>query len=321
MTPGLYGGAFSVRSEDKESGMRVIVTGGTGFVGSKLCESLVAKGHEVILFTRDASRSRDHIHPRVRVVSWAPGAAWESWVDGAGGIVNLAGENIAQRWTAAAKARIVSSRVEAAARLCAAIEKAAVRPSVLVNAAAVGYYGPRGDEVLAEDASPGTDFLATTCVAWEEAARKAEPLGVRVALIRTGLVLGGDGGALAKMLPPFKAFAGGPVGSGAQWMSWIHRDDLVALFAFALGNPAAKGAINGTAPNPVTMKEFATALGHVLHRPSFLPAPAVAVRLLLGEMATVVLDGQRVVPKKAEALGFPFRFTEIEAALRDVTEA
>ena len=298
--------------------MRVIVTGGTGFIGSRLCESLVAKGHEVVLLTRDASRSRDHIHPKVRIVSWAEGAAWNSWVDGSGGIVNLAGESIAQRWTAAAKERIATSRIEAAARLCAAIEKAAVKPSVLVNASAIGIYGPRGDEVLTEEAPPGNDFLATTCVAWEEAAKKAELLGVRVVRIRTDIVLGEGGGALAKMLPPFKAFVGGAVGSGKQWMSWIHRDDLVALFAFALESPAANGAINGTAPHPVTMKEFAKTLGRVLRRPSLLPVPAPAVRLLLGEMATVVLDGQRVVSKKAEALDFRFRFTEIEAALRDV---
>src|SRR5450756_1865503 len=184
---------------------------------------------------------------------------------------------------------------------------------------AVGAVVPDGDETLDEDSPPGTDFLATTCVAWEEAAKKAEALGVRVALLRTGDALGGDGGALAKMLPPFKMFAGGPIGNGEQWMSWIHRDDLVALFVFAMENPKARGPINGTAPNPVTMKEFAKALGRALHRPSLFPAPAAAVRLLLGEMATVVLDGQRVVPKKAEGLGFKFRFTEVDAALRDVT--
>ena len=300
--------------------MRVIVTGGTGFIGSKLCENLVAKGHEVVLFTRDASRSRDQVHPKVRVVSWAPGAAWESWVDGAGAIVNLAGESIAQRWTAAAKLRIVSSRVDAAARLSAAIEKAAVKPSVLVNAAAVGYYGPHGDETLDEDSPPGTDFLATTCVAWEEAAKKIEAQGVRVVMIRAGVVLGKDGGALAKMLPPFKAFAGGPIGSGEQWMSWIHVGDLVALFVFAIENANARGPINGTAPSPVTMKEFAKALGHAIHRPSLFPAPAAAVRLLLGEMSTVVLEGQQVVPRKAEALGFKFRFTEVGAARQDVTK-
>ena len=299
--------------------MRVVVTGGTGFVGSKLCESLVAKGHEVVLFTRDASRSRDQLHPKIRVVSWAPGATWESWVDGAGAIVNLAGANIARRWTEAAKRQIVASRVDAAARLCAAIEKAAVKPSVLVNAAAVGYYGPHGDETLDEESPPGAGFLAATCAAWEEAARKAEALGARVALIRTGIVLGPDGGALPKMLPPFRAFAGGPIGSGRQWMSWIHIDDLVALYVFAIQNPEARGPVNGTAPNPVTMKAFAKALGRALHRPSLVPVPAAAVRLLLGEMATVVLDGQRVVPKKAESLGVKFRFTEVEAALRDVT--
>jgi uncharacterized protein len=298
--------------------MRVVVAGGTGFIGSRLWESLLAKGHDVVLLTRDASRSRDHIHPKVQVVSWAKGAAWESWVDGAGGIVNLAGESIAQRWTKKAKERIVASRLEATERLCAAIEKAVLKPSVLVNASAVGIYGHRGDEILSEDSPPGSDFLATTCVAWEAAARRAEPLGVRVALIRTGVVLAREGGALAKMLPPFRAFVGGPIGGGGQFLSWIHRDDLVALYVFALEDPRVAGPLNGTAPYPVTMKNFAATLGRALHRPSFLPVPAPAIRLLLGEMSTVVLDGQRALPKKAEATGFPFRFPEIDAALRDV---
>ena len=299
--------------------MRVVVAGGTGFIGSKLWESLLTKGHDVVLLTRDASRSRDQIHPKVHVVSWAPGAAWESWVDGAGGIVNLAGESIAQRWTKAAKTRILASRLEATERLCAAIQNAILKPSVLVNASAVGIYGPRGEEILTEDSSAGGDFLATTCVAWEDAARKVEALGVRVALIRTGVVLAEEGGALAKMLPPFRAFLGGPIGRGGQFMSWIHWDDLAGLYVFALENPEARGPLNGTAPNPLTMKDFATALGHALHRPSLLPVPAPAVRLLLGEMATVVLDSQRVVPKKAEELGFRFLFPRLDAALRDVT--
>lgn len=301
--------------------MRVVVAGGTGFIGSKLWESLLTKGHDVVLLTRDASRSRDHIHPKVHVVSWARGADWESWVDGAGGIVNLAGESIAQRWTKAAKERILATRLEATAKLCTAIEKAILKPSVLVNASAVGYYGPRGEEALSEDSSPGSDFLATTCVAWEEAAKKAEALGARVVMIRTGVVLGRGGGALAKMLPPFKAFLGGPIGGGGQFLSWIHRDDLAALYVLALEDSRVLGPVNGTAPNPVTMKDFATALGHALHRPSLLPVPAPAVRLLLGEMATVLLDGQRALPKKAEALGFPFRFPEIDAALRDIAGA
>lgn len=298
--------------------MRVIVTGGTGFIGSKLCGRLVAKGHDVIALTRDASRSRDHVHPSVRVASWAEGAAWEGFLDGAGALVNLAGETIAQRWTDAAKKRITRSRLNAASRLEAAAAKAAQKPAVLVNASAVGYYGPRGDEILDESASAGDGFLAKLCVDWEAAARALEPLGTRVVLLRTGVVLGAEGGALAKMLPPFKAFAGGPLGTGTQWMSWIHLDDLVDLAVFAIENPAVSGPLNATAPNPVTMRTFATALGRALHRPSFARAPAAAIRLALGEMATVVLDGQRVVPKKALDLGFEFGFTDVLPALRDV---
>jgi uncharacterized protein len=298
--------------------MRVIVTGGTGFIGAKLCGRLVAKGHDVIALTRDASRSRDHVHPKVRVASWAEGAAWEGFVDGAGALVNLAGETIAQRWTASAKERIAKSRLGAAARLHAAVEKAAQKPGVLVNASAVGYYGPHGDEILDEGAPAGHDFLAKLCVDWEAAARSLEPLGLRVVMLRTGIVLGAEGGALGKMLPPFKAFAGGPLGSGTQWMSWIHEGDLVELFIFAIENAAVSGPLNATAPNPVTMRDFATALGRALHRPSFAKAPAGAIRLALGEMATVVLDGQRAVPKKALDLGFTFRFADVLAALRDV---
>lgn len=298
--------------------MRVIVTGGTGFIGPKLCERLVAKGHDVIALTRDASHSRDHVHPNVRVASWAEGASWEGFVDGAGALVNLAGETIAQRWTAPAKRRIAESRLNAAARLRAAVEKATQKPAALVNASAVGYYGPHGDEVLDESAPAGDGFLARVCVDWEAAARSFEPLGVRVAMLRTGVALGTAGGALAKMLPPFKAFVGGPLGSGSQWMSWIHRDDLVDLYVFAIENPAVSGPVNATSPNPVTMRDFAIALGHALHRPAFLKAPAAAIRLALGEMATAVLDGQRVVPKKALDLGFAFRFPDVLAALRDV---
>jgi uncharacterized protein len=298
--------------------MRVIVTGGTGFIGPKLCERLVAKGHDVIALTRDASRSRDHVHPKVRVVSWAEGAAWEGFVDGAGALVNLAGETIAQRWTASAKVRLRTSRLDAAARLRDAVERAGKKPEVLVNASAVGFYGPHGDEILDESAPPGDDFLARLCVDWESAARALEPLGLRVAMLRTGVVLGADGGALAKMLPPFRAFAGGPLGSGTQWMSWIHGSDLVEMYLWAIENPAVAGPVNATAPNPVTMRDFAKSLGKALHRPSFMPAPAAAIRLALGEMATVVLEGQRVVPRKALDLGFRFRFTDVLAALKDV---
>ena len=180
-----------------------------------------------------------------------------------------------------------------------------------MNASAVGYYGPHADEVLDESAPPGADFLARVCVEWETAAQACEPLGVRVARLRTGLVLGPGGGALAKLALPFRLFAGGAPGGGKQWVSWIHRADLVELFVFAIENPAVSGPVNATAPGPVTMRAFATALGRALHRPSFLPAPAAPIRLLL-------LEGQRVVPRKALELGFAFRFSEVLAALRDV---
>jgi NAD dependent epimerase/dehydratase family enzyme len=275
--------------------MRVVVTGGTGFIGSKLCARLVAKGHDVIALTRDASRSRDHVHPRVRVASWTAGAAWEGFVDGAGALVNLAGETLSQRWTRSAKERIAKSRVDATARLREAVAKAGAKPEVLVNASAVGFYGPHGDDVLDESAP-----------------------GVRVATLRTGLVLGEGGGALARLLPSFRAFVGGPPGTGKQWVSWIHMEDLLSLYVLALENRAVSGPLNATAPNPVTMRAFAKALGRALHRPSFMPVPAAALRLALGEMSSVVLEGQRVVPKAALGLGFTFQFSEILPALRDV---
>jgi hypothetical protein len=187
-----------------------------------------------------------------------------------------------------------------------------------VNASAVGYYGPRGDEEVGEDAPPGADFLARTCLKWEAAAKIAEALSVRVVRVRIGVVLAPDGGALAKMLPAFRSFAGGPVGSGEQWMPWIHRDDLVDLLAFALENEAVTGVLNGAAPNPVRNRDFASALGRALRRPAVVPAPAVAVKLLFGEMATIVLDGQRVVPRRTQALGFNFRFPDLDAALADL---
>jgi uncharacterized protein (TIGR01777 family) len=295
--------------------MRVVVTGGTGFIGVRLVSRLKEKGYDVDVLSRRARPGR--LPQNVRIVPWAEGTSWESAVDGAEGIVNLAGENVARRWTAPAKNVILGSRLDAIAKLSAAIEKATRRPAALVNASAVGYYGGRGDDVLTEEAAPGDCFLARTCVAWEGAARALESFGLRVVRIRIGVVLAAEGGALAKMLPVFKAFVGGPVGGGGQWMSWIHRDDLVELIVFALENPLVDGVLNGTAPNPVSNRDFASALGKALRRPAIVPAPAAAVKLLLGEMATVVLDGQRVVPKRALDLGFRFRFPELGPALRD----
>ncbi len=296
--------------------MRVVVTGGTGFVGRRLGARLLEKGHDVVVLSRGGVRPG--LPVGLRVVPWQTGApGWETEVDGADGVVNLAGENIAQRWTSRAKARIVSSRLEAVAALREALEKAGKKPRVVVNASAVGYYGSRGDEELEESEPPGDDFLARTCVAWEEAAARLAGPGLRVVRVRTGTVLSAEGGALAKLLPVFRAFAGGPLGGGAQWMSWIHRDDLVDLLLFALEDGRVDGPLNGTAPNPVRNREFAAALGKALHRPAIAPAPAAAVKLLFGEMATVVLEGQRVVPAKALSLGFAFRFPRLPEALQD----
>lgn len=293
--------------------MRVVVTGGTGFLGRALVAALAGRGDEAVVVTRDPSRA--DLPPGARGVGW-DGLA--TAVDGANAVVNLAGETIAQRWTASAKSRIVGSRAQAAERVGAAVRAAKSPPGVLVNASAVGFYGNRGDEELTEESPPGSGFLAETTLAWERAAREAVPEGIRLVLLRTGVVLDPAEGALAKMLLPFRLGLGGPLGGGAQWMPWIHRDDLVALLLAALDDPRYEGPVNGTAPRPVPMKDFAAALGRVLRRPAFAPAPAFAIRAAMGEMAALVLDGQRALPAKALALGFRFRFPDLEPALRDL---
>ena len=291
----------------------IVVTGGTGFLGRSLVAALREKEHDVAVVTRDPARAR--VPDGARAVSWSelPAA-----VDGARAVVNLAGETIARRWTADAKARIVGSRAEAAGKVGAALRAAKAPPGVLVNASAVGFYGDRGDEELTEVSGPGTGFLAETTVAWEEAARRAAPEGVRLVLPRIGIVLGEEGGALSKMLLPFRLGVGGPLGSGKQWMSWIHRDDLVALLVAAIADDRLEGPVNATSPAPVTMREFAGTLGRVLHRPAFAPAPAFAIRAAMGEMAALVLEGQKALPAKATTLGFRFRYESLEPALRQI---
>jgi hypothetical protein len=301
--------------------MKLIVTGATGFIGVPLCRALREAGHEVVALSRRAAEARARLGEGVRVAEWdgRSQGEWEREVDGAGGVVNLAGESVAAKaWTPAQKEKLRASRVDATTVLVSAMERAASRPAVLVNASASGYYGSRGDEILTEESPPGSDFLAGLTVAWEEAATRAEPLGVRVVRIRTGVVLGEGGGALAKMVPPFRMFAGGPLGNGRQWFPWIHLDDEVGLMLWALTNDAVSGAVNATAPNPVTMAEFARALGRALGRPSWAPVPAIVLRCLMGEMADIVLTSQRVLPTVAERLGYRFRYTEVEAALRSI---
>jgi hypothetical protein len=297
--------------------MKVVVAGGTGFLGRPLSRALAADGHDVFMLTRGSTdRSTNSI-------TWTPNGEsgpWASAIDGAGVVVNLAGESIAaKRWTAAQKRKILDTRVLATRSLVSAIRTASVPPSVFVSGSAVGYYGPLGDEVVTEDTPPGSDFLARVCVTWEEEARRAAMAPTRVVCVRTGVVLEKDGGALPQMLPPFKVGAGGPVGSGRQYWPWIHRQDWIDLVRWAIRTPDAGGAINATAPHPVTNAAFARALGRAMHRPAFMPAPAFALRLLLGEMAdALLLSGQRAVPRRAERGGFTFTYAKVDEALQAI---
>lgn len=300
--------------------MRITITGATGFIGAALCQALTDAGHEVIALTRSTS-AQQKLGDRVRCVTWdgQSGGEWEETLNGADAVVNLAGESIAAKWNAEKKEKIRASRVDATKALVRAMDQASQRPKVLISGSAVGYYGPRGDEELTEESRPGNDFLAEVCQAWEAAAAEAESLGVRVVRLRIGIVLGGGGGALSKMLTPFKMGVGGPTGSGQQWMSWIHRDDVVGLVQFALEREDVKGPLNATAPNPVRNREFAQTLGKLLHRPAFLPTPAFAVRLMFGEMADVLLlTGQRVLPAAAQRLGYQFKYPDLTSALKAV---
>jgi uncharacterized protein (TIGR01777 family) len=304
--------------------MRVFIAGGTGLIGTRLVRRLLARQDQVVLLTRRPAVVREKFGD-CTIVEGDPMQAgpWMGAIADCDGVVNLTGEGIFnRRWDAEFKVILRDSRIKSTEHVVQALSKnprtAAGAAKVLVNASAIGYYGPHGDEELTEDSPAGSDTLGQLTVEWEKAARQAETSGVRVAIIRVGVVLDKNGGALAKMLPPFKFGAGGPVGSGKQWMSWIHHEDMAGILLLALDHAEAKGPLNGTAPNPVTNKEFGHALGRVLHRPSFLPTPAFALRVMLGEVAEVVTNGQRVVPRKAQALGYAFQFPQIEAALANV---
>ncbi len=297
--------------------MKLFVTGATGFIGSILCRRLLEQGHQLTLVSRSAPR--DAATENKRWLHWTPdtGGEWQKAVEGIDGIINLAGEPIAaRRWTAEQKRRIVTSRLDTTRALIDAIVKARQKPKFLINSSAIGYYGSRGDEAITEVAEPGTGFLAETTRDWENEASRAESLGLRVVYLRTGIVLGRDGGALAKMVPPFKFFIGGPLGSGKQWMSWIHVEDEVGLIIHLVDNAQAAGPVNATAPNPVTMRDFCRTLGKVLGRPSWAPVPSFALRLLLGEMAEMLLTGQKVLPAAAQRLGYQFRYPKLEGALQ-----
>jgi len=301
--------------------MRIVIAGGTGFLGTALTALLTADRHRVTLLSRHAD---DAPAPGVEVERWTPDGTsgpWARTIDGADAVVNLSGESIAaRRWTAAQKQRILDSRLLATRSLAAAVRAAAQPPRVFVSGSAVGYYGDRGDETITEASAPGADFLASVCRQWEDAAQSAGSLS-RVAVIRTGIVLDRHEGALPRMLLPFRMCLGGPLGSGRQYMPWIHRDDWAALVSWTIANDAAHGAINATAPSPVTNAEFSKALGRALRRPAVLPAPAFALRMLLGEMAdALLLGGQRALPVRATDLGFRFAHSTIDEALASVLQ-
>ena len=296
--------------------MRIVISGGTGFLGAALVVALRAAGHQVMVLTRRPRNDGD--------IAWSPdvpSGAWIAAVHAADAVINLAGEGLAdRRWTPARKQEIILSRLAATRALAGALREA-VRPApVFLSSSAIGIYGNRGDDEVTEATPPGSGFLAQVCVTWEREAVAAADV-TRVVLLRTGVALARDGGALAQMAMPFRFFAGGPLGSGRQYISWIHREDWVAMVEWALHDAAVVGPLNLTAPHPVRNADFARTLGRVLHRPSLLPAPAFALRLALGEMADeALLGGQRVLPAAALANGFTFRHPHLEGALRSIYE-
>jgi hypothetical protein len=291
--------------------MRIVIAGGTGFLGAALVPRLRRAGHDVTVLARHPRRPGER--------AWTPGGSSDGLahvLDGADAVINLAGAPIAQRWTKAHKRELWDSRVPLTRMIVEAMRSAPRAPGTLVNGSAIGIYGSRGDESLTEDSPHGTGFLASLGTAWEREALAAEPF-TRVVLLRTGIVLGRDGGALPQMALPFRFFVGGPLGSGRQYLSWIHLEDWMTMAVRALTDAAVSGPLNVTAPNPVTNRDFARTLGRILRRPALLPAPAFALRAVLGEMADAIVTGQRVLPAKALRLGFRFQYPEVDAALRD----
>jgi uncharacterized protein (TIGR01777 family) len=302
--------------------MRFLVTGASGLIGSALCDALLARGDDVAGLSRDPGGARQ-TNPTVTWHAWAPtherppAAAFEE-VDA---VINLIGEEINQRLTPEAKERIHSSRVRATKNLVDGMLAASPTPPVLVSQCAVGYYGDRGEAIVDESTPPGSDWISQLCVEWQNAALEAEKGGVRVTVVRTGLLLDPEGGLLKQLLLPFKLGVGGPLAGGRQYMPWIHRDDEVGLLAWAARTPEVSGVVNASAPNPVTNREFSKTLAHVLRRPSVVPAPKFAVAALRGsELAEAIAASLRVIPRRALDLGYAFRFTELEPALRDLLD-
>jgi uncharacterized protein len=298
-------------------GMRVTLTGASGLIGTRLVHALKARGDDVTVLSRSPAGPAGALG--VRAEAWQPadGPAPAAALAGRDAVVHLAGERVDQRWTDDARRAIAESREVGTRNLVEGLRAADPRPAVLVSASAVGYYGSRGDEVVDEATPPGGDFLAGVCAAWEHQAERAEELGMRVVRVRTGVVLDGSGGALARMLTPFRLGVGGPIAGGDQYMPWIHADDVVGIYLAAIDGADWSGAVNASAPEPVTNAAFSKALGRALHRPAALPVPGFALRALYGDMAEIVTGGQRAVPRRTLDLGYAFRHPDLDEALRD----
>lgn len=305
--------------------MKIAITGATGLVGSRLVAQLKQQGHQILIFTRNPSKAQ-RVFPasafsNLEIVQYTPQESgdWQQRVSGCDAVINLAGEPIAERWSPQQKEAIMQSRQIGTRKLVEAIAMAENKPQVLVNGSAVGYYGTSETRTFDESNDAGTDFLAQVCQNWEAEAQKVTASGVRLVILRIGIVLA-NGGALGKMLGPFKIFAGGPIGSGKQWFSWIHRDDLVNLICQAVEQENMSGVYNATAPNPVSMGKLCQTLGEVLNRPSWLPVPDFVLEILLGDGAIVVLEGQQVLPKKTQAAGFSYQYPDLKPALAEIVK-
>ena len=300
--------------------MKIVIAGGTGFIGTALARQLASR-HQVIVLSRDLSRAKEQLENLCECVRWDAehAGSWEQALTGSDAIVNLAGASVAgARWTTGRKRVLLDSRLHATKALVSALARQARKPSVLINASGIGFYGPSDDRLLDEHAELGKGFLAELCAAWEATATSVQALGVRVVCFRIGLVLEKEGGALSHMALPFRLFVGGPVMPGTQWVSWIHRADLVGLIEWAMSNESLSGPVNAVAPNPTTMTEFCRTLGEVMNRPSWLPVPEFILKLVLGELGSVMTTGQRVMPVRAQSSGYRFHHPLLGEALRAI---